>query len=125
MSPSAPRGDRDVESVTAVDFAEGRLLRPGVWAVAFVADWCPFCRSFLGPFSALRGSGPFEIAFGDVSDEGSPLWDDFQIEVVPTVIGFRDGRAAYRRDGVRGVGLGDADLVALRKAVTDLAERAP
>ncbi len=85
-----------------------------MWAVAFVADWCPFCRAFLAPFSELRGAGPFEIAFGDVTDEESPLWDDFRIEVVPTVLGFRDGRAVYRRNGVRGVGLLDEDLAAIR-----------
>ncbi len=114
MTPRSDSGTAAVERLGARDFAEGRLVRAGVWAVAFVADWCPFCRAFLAPFSELRGAGPFEIAFGDVTDEESPLWDDFRIEVVPTVLGFRDGRPEYRRDGIHGVGLLDEDLAAIR-----------
>jgi hypothetical protein len=38
------------------------------------------------------------------------LWEIFQVEIVPTLIGFRDGGAIVRKDGVAGVGLGLPEL---------------
>lgn len=96
-------------------FDRKRLRRPGTWAVAFVADWCPFCDRFRPLFATLRREGPFEIAFSDVTDEESRLWDDFAIDVIPTVIAFRDGNDVYRANGIPSVGLGTADLDALRR----------
>ncbi|MGA9839706.1 MAG: thioredoxin domain-containing protein [Thermoplasmata archaeon] len=99
-------------------FQGDRLRRPGVWAVAFVADWCPFCRSFVPEFENLRGSGTFEIATADLTEDDDPLWEQFGVEVVPTVVVFRDGAVVFRRDGRLGRGLGASDLSALRGALT-------
>ena len=54
---------------------------------------------------------------GDVTDEESALWDDFELKVVPTIVLFRDGKAVWRRDGIRHVGLNGADIDALRAAL--------
>ena len=99
-------------------FDGNHLRRRGTWAVAFLAGWCPFCRTFGPEFEALEGSGPFHLGIGDLTDEGSPLWDRFNIEVVPTVVVFRDGVPTFRRDGTLGRGLSDADLSAVRAALT-------
>lgn len=100
-----------------VEAFDGKRLRQGgVWAVAFVADWCGFCRSFSPDFRALAARG-VRIAFADVTDTGSPLWDRFEIDVVPTVLVFREGRLHGRVDGVAGVGLEPTDLEAVVRLV--------
>jgi thioredoxin-like negative regulator of GroEL len=43
----------------------------------------------------------------DISDDDNPLWEVFGIEVVPTIIIFKDGKAVFRRDGVFGRGLSE------------------
>jgi thioredoxin 1 len=103
-----------MERLDAAAFDGERLNRPGTWAVAFLADWCPFCRAFAPKFEALAAGGPYRIAEGDVTDEESPLWETFHLDVVPTVIVFRDGAAGCRRDGRLGHGLSDADVAAVR-----------
>jgi thioredoxin 1 len=95
-------------------FEGDRLLRPGIWAIGFLADWCPYCRAFVPALESLAGGGAFEVAVGDVTDEESPLWERFSIDVVPTVVVFRDGRPAFRRDGRLGIGLTGDDLRAIR-----------
>lgn len=98
-------------------FSGDRLNKPGVWAVCFGADWCPFCTAFLKTFQRLDTAGDLRIAWGDVTDTDSPLWDSFSIEVIPTLVVFRDGEATWRRDGRAGRGLSDADVAAMKKAL--------
>jgi thioredoxin 1 len=94
-----------METLPTDAFRGTELLRPGRWIVAFVADWCPFCRRFLPEFSALEADKRLQLALGDVTDFESPLWDDFQIDVIPTLVVFRDGHPEFRVDGVLGVGV--------------------
>jgi thioredoxin 1 len=103
-----------MERLGADAFEGDHLRRSGTWAVAFLADWCPFCRAFAPKFDALAGGGSFQVARGDVTDYDSPLWETFHIEVVPTVVVFREGVPGFRRDGVLGRGLSDTDLAAVR-----------
>lgn len=102
-------------------FSGTTLNTPGLVAVAFLADWCPFCRSFEPEFAALEANPSFRIAHVDVTSEESPLWDDFKIEVVPTVALFRDGALVWRRDGRYMQGLDRSDLDALEEAASRLA----
>ncbi|HTW55558.1 MAG TPA: thioredoxin family protein [Thermoplasmata archaeon] len=105
-----------LETVGADAFDGRRLRREGVWAVAFAADWCPFCRAFLPRFAALRARHP-QLLVGDVTSEESPLWDRFGIEVVPTVIVFVDGQPHDRFDGMGGVGLTQEAVDAIAAAL--------
>lgn len=41
----------------------------------------------------------------DLTDLENPLWETFDILVVPTVVVFNDGETALRKDGVLGRGL--------------------
>ena len=106
-----------LETLPPEELGGNRLARKGTWVVAFVADWCPFCREFLPEFSRLARRG-FELARADVTSYESPLWEDYRIDVVPTVVVFRDGVPTFRRDGTLGRGLSDADLSAVRAALT-------
>jgi thiol-disulfide isomerase/thioredoxin len=106
-----------MERIGADAFDGEKLRRPGPVAVAFLADWCPFCRAFESQFRALEGGVPFALLEGDVTDEESPLWETFHLDVVPTLVGFRDGAVVFRADGVLGQGLSERDLNALRRGL--------
>ncbi len=46
-------------------------------------------------------------ALADLSDLENPLWEEFGIDVVPSVMVFKEGELVYRKDGVLGRGLPD------------------
>jgi len=75
-------------------------------AAVFLASWCPFCRRFQRPFETAAKANGTVWASVDVSDENG-LWDVFNIEVVPTIIVFKEGKPAWRKDGVLGQGLSE------------------
>ena len=112
-SPSVDR----LERLDASAFSGRRLLRNGPWAVAFLATWCPFCRQFAPAFATL-GTDHVRLAIGDVTSDESPLWDLFGIDVIPTVLVFRDGTVVRRFDGRPSVGLGPGDLEEIRAALS-------
>jgi thioredoxin-like negative regulator of GroEL len=109
-----------VERLTAADFDGQRLRREGDWGVCFSADWCPFCRSFVKHFEAIEPLRDFHTAIGDLTDTDSPLWELFSIDVVPTMIAFRNGESIRRWDGILGSGLRLQDADALRATFTAL-----
>jgi thioredoxin len=94
-----------MEKLESTDFRKEELLREGTWVVGFVAAWCPFCVRFLPEFAALDSDKRFRVAIGDVTSEESPLWDDFRIDVVPTLVVFRNGQPVFRVNGVLGRGV--------------------
>jgi len=89
------------------DFAGESLKNKGTLAVLFVASWCSFCRRFYPMFQAAAKKSGFPWASVDISDDDNPLWETFSIEVVPTVIIFKEGEAVFRKDGVFGRGLSE------------------
>lgn len=97
------------------DFRGLRLARLGTWIVAFLADWCSFCRRFAPKIFATVGP-EFEVAWADVSRSDNPLWDVFGIEVIPTVIVFRNGSVVFRADGRFGEGLNEHDVEEIVRA---------
>jgi thioredoxin 1 len=111
-SLGSPAVDR-MERLGPDSFVGRSLERKGNWVVAFLATWCPFCREFAPSFAALEQPG-VNLAVADLSQLTSPLWDLFEIEVVPTIIGFRDGKELVRLDGRLGEGLDEADLATAR-----------
>jgi thioredoxin len=102
-----------MEELTEAEFDGPRLRRPGTVVVCFWATWCGFCHRFLPKFNARDGKGPVPLARADISDEENPLWERFQIEVVPALIAFRDGAIAWRIDSPLGVGLDDEALTTM------------
>ena len=59
-------------------------------------------------------------ALVDISDTDNPLWETFDVKIVPTLIGFGDGETISRKDGVAGVGLG---MLELNDAIREMQER--
>ena len=105
-----------IATVGADAFDGRRLARNGTWAVAFLADWCPFCRAFSPQFAALAGPG-VQLLVADVTDLESPLWDRFDLEVIPAVIVFRDGEPSERVDAVPMRGLDETHVDSIRRAL--------
>ena len=104
-------------SLTPRDFTGTKLTDARNILAVFYADWCPFCRSFLTVFESamVKKTDPLG-ALVDISDESNPLWETFEVDIVPTLVGFRDGLVIVRKDGVAGIGLGMPELEdALRK----------
>lgn len=77
----------------------------------FWATWCPFCRKFKPEFDRLATQKPWRFARVYLDDYENPLWDDYAVEVVPTLALFRSGRIEVREDGILGYGL-DPKMVA-------------
>lgn len=79
--------------------------------VLFHATWCPYCRSFAPIFAEAGASAtdwvPVEAV---VDDDDNPLWEEYGLDVVPTLILFEGGRPARRADAHHGIGLTRSDL---------------
>ena len=87
------------------DFEGQRLKNTGPIAVLFQAEWCPFCRQFTPIFESYLSQAKLPFAIVDLSDLSNPLWEVFEIDVVPSVLLFNGGRLIQRNDGVLGQGL--------------------
>ena len=87
------------------------LKKNGKVLVLFCASWCPYCTRFVPAFDEKA----VDFAFGSVlhvllDDYNNPLWDDYSIEAVPTVIFFEKGKVCRRLDGKFGLGLSEKQL---------------
>ncbi|MCX5785395.1 MAG: thioredoxin family protein [Elusimicrobia bacterium] len=83
-------------------------------AALFYSAGCPFCIRFLPVFEKYSEPGPEK--FLRVLIDGMPSSEEkYAIQVVPTVIFFKDGAVKRRLDGIRGVGLNEADLTVFLK----------
>ena len=77
----------------------------------FYASWCPFCRSFRSTFSILVAKKGFNHAICvNMDDYENPLWAEYSIDAVPTVIFFDCGKATHRLDGQLGRGLNETQF---------------
>ena len=69
----------------------------GKSVVIFSADWCPYCVSFFNNW--VEYSQVSDVFIADITDVESRLWDDFNINVVPTMAIFENGILTKRWDG--------------------------
>ncbi len=73
--------------------------------VLFWATWCPFCRRYKPEFDKVAAKWPWRFASVFLDDESNPLWDEYAVDVVPTLALFRGGQVVERQDGVLGYGI--------------------
>ncbi len=99
-----------IVKLKASDFTGKRLNKNGMVAVLFAAEWCPFCRRFSPVFNSSLTEKGLPGALADLSDQENPLWETFDIQVVPTVMVFKEGELVYRKDGALGQGLPDSAM---------------
>jgi thioredoxin-like negative regulator of GroEL len=112
-----PWASTGLEILSATDFSAGRLRRTGTYVVCFGAGWCHPTRQFMPKFVALKGGLPASLAIADITELESPLWDDFQIRITPSIIVFRDGAIVSRLDGRRFVGITQSALAKLQDSL--------
>ncbi|MBS3069266.1 thioredoxin family protein [Candidatus Micrarchaeota archaeon] len=89
----------------------------GSLVALFYASWCPYCRAFLPIFDAHDGKTKVPLLKVQIDEEENPMWDEFSINAVPTLIFFRDGKVFARADAKPGIGLKENDLNELLKKV--------
>lgn len=79
--------------------------------VLFYASWCPYCTNFVPVFDKKIINFNLGKVIHVLLDEyDNPLWDDYDIEAVPTVIFFENGKVSKRLDGKSGLGLSENKL---------------
>jgi len=77
----------------------------------FYASWCPFCRSFLPIFAKnVSKSDSRRVLYVKIDDYDNPLWNEYSIEAVPTIILFEEGKIYRRLDGRLGYGLSEREF---------------
>jgi thioredoxin 1 len=90
---------------------EGQLKDNKRVLALFYASWCPYCRRFLPIFDRNVSSRDFNLVLRVRVDEyDNPLWDEFSLMVVPTVVLFEGGKVCRRLDGRFGYGLSEKQL---------------
>lgn len=93
-----------MEHVTPEEFDPKVLNNNQKTLVLFYASWCPYCANFKPIFEAADLNNSKKIATLIDEDE-NPLWDRFNIQAVPTMIAFENGKTVTRRDVKKHVGL--------------------
>jgi thioredoxin 1 len=90
---------------------ESQLKRCKRVLALFYASWCPYCRSFLPVFNKNSSKQSVDLAVRvKVDDYDNPLWEEYSIEAVPTVILFEAENICKRLDGRFGYGLSEKQL---------------
>ena len=78
--------------------------------VLFYASWCPFSQRFLPIFEKHTKNDEKDFC-RVLTDEIESCEEDYSIDVVPTVIFFKNGKIAKRLDGIAGIGLNEKQFV--------------
>jgi len=88
-----------------IDF-DGQLAKNKRVLALFYTSWCPFCRRFMKIFEDDAEKKTFDmILCVKLDDYSNPIWEEYSIENVPTVLFFDKGKVVKRLDGKAGLGL--------------------
>jgi thioredoxin 1 len=90
---------------------ESQLKKSKRVLALFYASWCPFCKRFLPAFDKNYSQYGFNLTLRvKVDDDDNPLWEEYSIEAVPTVILFEEGKVCRRLNGIFGYGISEKQL---------------
>ncbi len=88
-----------------------QLTDKGKVLALFSASWCPHCQAFINAFNTNIANYKFDLVLRvNMDDYDSPLWDEYDVAAVPTVILFENGEVKNRLDAASGVGLKEKQL---------------
>jgi thioredoxin 1 len=77
----------------------------------FYSLCCPFCLRFVPTFDKkVAGMGFESVIHVLLDDYDDPMWDDYNIPAVPTIIYFEDGKVSKRLDAQLGRGLNEGEF---------------
>jgi thioredoxin 1 len=95
----------EIESKEQLD---NLLLKNEKLLVLFYATWCSFCSRFVPIFDKkIEYFKKTQIIRVLLDDFDNQLWDDYEIESVPTIIYFEKGKVSKRLDAKLGRGLNE------------------
>lgn len=98
-----------MEHVKPEEFDSRVLKNAKKTLVLFYATWCPYCANFKPTFESAKIDTAVKV--GSIIDEDeNPLWDRFNIQAVPTIIAFQDGKIISRKDARKNIGLTKSDM---------------
>jgi thioredoxin len=91
----------DVKHITQGEFAD-EVTRCATPVVAdFYATWCGPCRELSPLLDRLAGGYTDKIKFVKINVDESPgLAQNFQVQAIPTLIFFKDGKVVDRTTGL-------------------------
>ncbi len=91
----------NVKHITQGEFAD-EVTRCATPVVAdFYATWCGPCRELSPLLDKLAGGYTDKIKFVKINVDESPgLAQNFQVQAIPTLIFFKDGKVADRTTGL-------------------------
>jgi thioredoxin 1 len=98
-----------MDHVTAEEFDSKVLKSDKKTVVLFYATWCPYCSNFKPTFESAKIEKANKIS-SIIDEDENPLWDRFNIQAVPTILVFQDGKIISRRDAKKHVGLTKSDM---------------
>ncbi|HEX5457456.1 MAG TPA: thioredoxin family protein [Candidatus Nitrosotalea sp.] len=98
-----------MEHVKPEEFDDKVLGNNKKTVVLFYATWCPYCSNFKPTFESAKIETANKLA-SIIDEDENPLWDRFNIQAVPTMIVFQDGKIISRRDARKHVGLTKSDM---------------
>jgi len=118
LRKAAGAGRKAAEKRHPCETADGTLdfdcmLKSGKdMLVLFYADWCPFSMAFL-PHFQKHAEGKRSDCVRVTIDDRESLFDRYNVEYMPTVIYFKNGKEANRLDAEPHVGLSEKQLLEL------------
>ncbi len=103
-----------MEHVRPEEFDSNILNDKRKTLVLFYATWCPYCTNFKPAFEEVNTNGIRKVE-AMIDEDENPLWDRFNIQAVPTVIAFENGKIIARKDAKKQVGLTRGDMESIVK----------
>jgi hypothetical protein len=84
----------------------------------FAASLCPFCQGFSKVFSTHVTRCSVDLVVRVTMDDfNGPLWDEYTVNAVPTLLFFENGVIKSRLDAISGVGLTEDQFVDWLKTI--------
>lgn len=102
-NPAMNESTANVKHITQSDFSNEVTSASGAVVVDFYATWCGPCKILAPMMEAQAGLFIGKIKFLKVNvDESPDLAKTYEIQAIPTVLFFRDGKVVDRVVGLPG-----------------------